>query len=166
MTRATHIPRKQVCSCKALLPTIAAYLTVPRARDERKHCGYSQPWYVALHYRISHGVDYTRQLAWKLAYVLKGLSKDDILDSYPTERLPIVAEMLNMTTELYSKTFSGEIAREALANKEKADRVDESEGGKGTQKAWFDVKKLSQLDINYRWSDIIHDDRICVRSSH
>lgn len=95
-------------------------------------------------------------LAWKIAYVLKGFSNDSVLESYSTERLPVVAEMLNMTTELHNKTYSGEVAREALASKDKADGLRED---KPERNGWFDVKKLSQLDVNYRWSDIVHDER-------
>ena len=100
-------------------------------------------------------------LAWKLSYVLNGISKDSILDSYPVERLPVIAEMLNITTDLYKRGFSGEIARRVLANGSATANADE---GQKKSQAWFSGKKLLQLDINYRWSDIVFDERFISSS--
>lgn len=45
-------------------------------------------------------------LAWKLSLVYKGLSLATLLDTYTTERIPVVAEMLNLTTGLLTKIRS------------------------------------------------------------
>jgi hypothetical protein len=39
-------------------------------------------------------------LAWKLSLVIKGIAKDQLLDSYELERLPIAQKVLNGTTRL------------------------------------------------------------------
>ncbi|TFY76138.1 hypothetical protein EWM64_g7872 [Hericium alpestre] len=44
-------------------------------------------------------------LSWKLALAVKGLAAPGLLDSYSEERLPVIKEMLNLTTALLNKTF-------------------------------------------------------------
>ena len=79
-------------------------------------------------------------LGWKLALVEKGLSPKDILTTYNSERLPVIAKMLELTTKLLKKTVN-----------EKADGEDAS--------AWKRGGELFQLGINYRWSEIVIDER-------
>ena len=114
--------------------------------------------------------------------------------------------MLDITTDLYKKTFNGEIARQSMGNLPEgrgkntgplsssaapggppkgAQGAGGPPGGMGTvgpggpggppgggpgrpggqggppqgSRAWFSGKKLLQLDINYRWSDIVYDER-------
>jgi len=43
-------------------------------------------------------------LGWKLALATKSLSSPHLLDSYSTERLPVIANMLELTKELLKKT--------------------------------------------------------------
>ncbi|KAK7018798.1 hypothetical protein VNI00_018228 [Paramarasmius palmivorus] len=45
-------------------------------------------------------------LAWKLALVEKGLSPRSLVDSYTTERLPLIAAMLDLTTKIFKKDIS------------------------------------------------------------
>ncbi|KAJ7583472.1 monooxygenase [Mycena floridula] len=73
-------------------------------------------------------------LGWKLTQVVRGLSSPDLLVTYSEERLPVIAEMLNKTTELHQKAFKRNI-------------VDDSH--------WQRSKSLDQLGINYRWSSIV-----------
>ncbi|KAJ6620567.1 FAD binding domain-containing protein [Mycena sp. CBHHK59/15] len=68
-------------------------------------------------------------LGWKLAYVVLSLSTSDLLSTYTEERLPVVAEMLDKTTELHKSTF-------------KADALDDR----------------SHWQLNYRWSSIVFHD--------
>jgi hypothetical protein len=71
-------------------------------------------------------------LSWKLALVCKGIAPPSLLDSYNEERLPIIAEMLQITTNLLNKTFSG-----------------------GAEKTMVRGKELRQLGVHYRSSRIV-----------
>ncbi|EKM55694.1 uncharacterized protein PHACADRAFT_94045, partial [Phanerochaete carnosa HHB-10118-sp] len=71
-------------------------------------------------------------LGWKLALVVKGHAPPALLPSYEIERIPVISAMLEITTDLFNRTF-GQI--------------------------WFRGRKLYQLDVNYRWSTIVLDER-------
>ena len=77
-------------------------------------------------------------LGWKLSLVYKGYASAAILDSYQEERLPVIAEMLGKTTEIYNKTMER--------------RGDISQIRRGTD--------LTQLGVNYRGCSIIGEDDI------
>ncbi|KAL0953958.1 hypothetical protein HGRIS_005119 [Hohenbuehelia grisea] len=81
-------------------------------------------------------------LGWKLALVIKGLAKDDLLESYNEERLPVIAAMLQITTKLFSKMFA--------VKQERFERE----------------KNMSQLGVNYRRSPIVIDDRSSDEVAH
>lgn len=75
-------------------------------------------------------------LAWKLSLVHKGLSPATLLDSYSPERLPVIAEMLNITTGVLHQmrnapTIEGAMQRE---------------------------KRMNMLGVNYRTSPIVVDE--------
>ncbi|KAG2113860.1 FAD binding domain-containing protein [Suillus discolor] len=73
-------------------------------------------------------------LGWKLALVEKGLADKSLLETYNAERLPVISEMLEMTTTILDqalKTDSITIARTPI---------------------------LFMLGINYRFSDIVLDE--------
>jgi len=76
-------------------------------------------------------------LGWKLALVYKGYSSPSLLDTYGEERLPVIAEMLGKTTELFNqaKVSGGEIKRGS---------------------------ELRQLAVNYRGSSIVYEDDVKV----
>ncbi|KAI3601150.1 putative monooxygenase [Moniliophthora roreri] len=76
-------------------------------------------------------------LAWKLGLVHKGLAPRSLLESYTTERLPVIAAMLEMTTVLMRKDFA------LTSNTERFERG-------------FETR---QLGITYRKSPIIVDER-------
>ena len=76
-------------------------------------------------------------LGWKLSLVYKGLSGPTLLDSYDSERLPVIAEMLNITTGIL-KRMHGSDSLEQVMNR-------------GNQ-------KLTMLGVNYRWSSIVIDE--------
>ena len=42
-------------------------------------------------------------LAWKLALAYKGLSPPSLLETYSTERIPVIAEMLDISSDLLKK---------------------------------------------------------------
>ena len=75
-------------------------------------------------------------LAWKVSLVYKGLSPLTLLDSYTTERLPVIAEMLNITTGTLNKLRSAPTIESAL----KRD------------------KKMNMLGVNCRSSPIVLDE--------
>ncbi|KAG8213559.1 hypothetical protein J3R82DRAFT_10212 [Butyriboletus roseoflavus] len=75
-------------------------------------------------------------LAWKLSLAHKGLSPATLLDSYTKERLPIVAEMLNITSGILQQI------REAPT----IDRAMERE------------KRMNMLGVNCRTSPIVLDE--------
>ncbi|TFK47960.1 monooxygenase [Heliocybe sulcata] len=80
-------------------------------------------------------------LGWKLALVCKGLSPLKLLTTYTEERLPVIQEMLQVTTKLLNKTV-----------------------GQGVdQSAWKRGGALNQLGVNYRWSSIVLDERTSVK---
>ncbi|EED83916.1 hypothetical monooxygenase [Postia placenta Mad-698-R] len=80
-------------------------------------------------------------LGWKLALVEKGLAKPQILVTYDEERMPVLREMLKLTTD--------------LLNKRTATRAD----GRGGELGLTNDDILKQLTINYRWSSIVLDER-------
>ncbi|OCH86094.1 hypothetical protein OBBRIDRAFT_814754 [Obba rivulosa] len=76
-------------------------------------------------------------LGWKLALVEKGLASPYLMSTYNDERLPVIAKMLNISTDLFDRAI--------------ADTADES--------AWDRSGQLLQLGIHYRWSPIVIDER-------
>ncbi|KAE9384847.1 hypothetical protein BT96DRAFT_929091 [Gymnopus androsaceus JB14] len=54
---------------------------------------------------MNSGAQDAINLAWKLALVEKNLGPKSILESYTAERVPVIAAMLEKTTELFKKTF-------------------------------------------------------------
>jgi hypothetical protein len=86
---------------------------------------------------MNSGIQDSFNLAWKLALVQKKLAPYSLLNTYNEERLPVIAEMLNKTTKILSKTF----------------------GGKASNEAWDRAGGLLQLGVNYRWSSIVLDER-------
>ncbi|KAH7930836.1 hypothetical protein BV22DRAFT_1124599 [Leucogyrophana mollusca] len=77
-------------------------------------------------------------LSWKIALVQKGLSPDSLLPTYTAERLPVIAEMLELTTELLDKTVR------------RTEALEESVLTRG--------QKLYMLGVNYRYSPIVVDE--------
>ncbi|KAJ7640717.1 FAD binding domain-containing protein [Mycena polygramma] len=82
-------------------------------------------------------------LGWKLALVANHRAPAALLDSYSAERLPVIAEMLKLTTALYEKTaVSSTRAGDAAAWEQASAR-----GG-----------ALGMLGVNTRGSTIVLDD--------
>ncbi|KAF9527743.1 FAD binding domain-containing protein [Crepidotus variabilis] len=87
---------------------------------------------------LNTGVQDGYNLAWKLALVLHGRVSPSLLDTYTSERVPVVAEMLNLTTQLFTKT---------LVIKD----------GSSDPSSFARERKLNQLGVNYRASRIVID---------
>ena len=79
-------------------------------------------------------------LGWKLSLAYKGYASTALLDSYQGERLPIIAEMLGKTTEIFNKMM------------ERRNDSTISLVGRGSD--------MTQLGVNYRGSSIIGEDDI------
>ncbi|KAF8712019.1 hypothetical protein AX14_013154 [Amanita brunnescens Koide BX004] len=75
-------------------------------------------------------------LVWKLSLVHKGLSAPTLLDSYDSERLPVIAEMLNITTGILNKVQASGSLENSMHREQ----------------------KLTMLGVNYRWSPIVIDE--------
>ncbi|KII91041.1 hypothetical protein PLICRDRAFT_174374 [Plicaturopsis crispa FD-325 SS-3] len=85
-------------------------------------------------------------LGWKLALVCKGLASASLLDTYSEERVPVIAQMLNKSTEALKKTMA------PVAGKDLS--------------AWQRSRELAQLGVNYRWSSIVLDDQAAAHTHH
>ncbi|KAG2103429.1 uncharacterized protein F5147DRAFT_838538 [Suillus discolor] len=60
---------------------------------------------------LNSGVQDAFNLGWKLALVQKGLADKSLLETYSAERLPVISEMLEMTTSILDKaTASGKLS--------------------------------------------------------
>ncbi|EJC99072.1 uncharacterized protein FOMMEDRAFT_113673 [Fomitiporia mediterranea MF3/22] len=94
-------------------------------------------------------------LAWKLALSLKGAASPRLLESYEKERLPVIAEMLKLTTKLLDQLINSGIDRGLTVQE-----APEKGSNKNTRdEGWFRDRKLLQLDIHYRWSPVVVDER-------
>jgi len=80
-------------------------------------------------------------LGWKLALAAKSLASPRVLDSYSTERLPVIANMLELTKELLQKTV----------------KLDSHDDIPEEDSPYRRGLKLYQLDINYRGGPIVVD---------
>ena len=85
-------------------------------------------------------------LAWKLALAHKKLAPPSLLSTYSAERLPVIAAMLQKTTELLDKTFQsfGNGAKQYVGY---------------AQDAWNRDSELYMFGVNYRGSSIVLDER-------
>ncbi|KAL1679499.1 FAD binding domain-containing protein [Schizophyllum commune] len=81
-----------------------------------------------------------------LALVHKKLAPLSLLNTYTSERLPVIAAMLQKTTELYNKTS-------------KAFKEHGAAYAKASDEMWERKSELQQLGVNYRGSDIVLDER-------
>lgn len=88
---------------------------------------------------LNSSVQDAANLGWKLALVVKGLASPALLDTYAEERLRVIAQMLELTTALYTKTFAGFTAG-----------VD--------AEAWTRGREMSMLGVNYYGSSIVREE--------
>ncbi|EJD01753.1 uncharacterized protein FOMMEDRAFT_126912 [Fomitiporia mediterranea MF3/22] len=96
-------------------------------------------------------------LAWKLALVIKNQSPPSLLDSYEHERMPVIVEMLQLTTDIFNKMSSRVETLKALKDaKDAKDSSTLSTNQESTMKRGW---TFTQLGINYRWSEVVFDER-------
>ncbi|KAH7928575.1 hypothetical protein BV22DRAFT_192143 [Leucogyrophana mollusca] len=87
---------------------------------------------------LNSGVQDAFNLSWKIALVEKGISPASLLSTYNTERLPVIAEMLGITTELLDRTVG---------------RTESTQ-----ENAFERGQRLYMLGVNYRFSPIVVDE--------
>jgi len=85
---------------------------------------------------MNTGIQDSFNLGWKLALVIKGLAPESLLDTFNEERLPVVAEMLDMTSLILKKTVEGNDLQDAMNR----------------------TGDVNQLGVNYRFSSIVVDE--------
>ncbi|EIN05286.1 hypothetical protein PUNSTDRAFT_55158 [Punctularia strigosozonata HHB-11173 SS5] len=85
---------------------------------------------------LNSGVQDAVNLGWKLALVAKGLAPTSLLSSYNEERLPVIREVLQLAGGLWTKMRSEEM------------------------KAFKRDSAVYMLEINYRWSEAVVDERL------
>ncbi|EIW84047.1 hypothetical protein CONPUDRAFT_151096 [Coniophora puteana RWD-64-598 SS2] len=82
---------------------------------------------------LNSSIQDTFNLSWKLALVYKSLAPPSLLETYTGERLPVIADMLNMTTKLMERQRTTAVSA----------------------KAWERGPHVYMLYVNYRTSDIV-----------
>ncbi|THH07808.1 hypothetical protein EW145_g3128 [Phellinidium pouzarii] len=119
---------------------------------------------------LNSGIQDSFNLAWKLALVISGSASPALLASYEEERLPVIGDMLFETTKLHRKVFvdkgdqgavqgiqdTMDILKQAAAPLTVSSPADEKTG---QGNPFFRRRKLFQLELNYRWSPIVLDER-------
>ncbi|KAH7913161.1 hypothetical protein BJ138DRAFT_1111701 [Hygrophoropsis aurantiaca] len=90
---------------------------------------------------LNSSVQDSFNLSWKLAIVAKALAATALLDTYTAERISVIAEILEITTELLNQA---------------------------TQKKRNDANsrlKLFMLGVNYRFSSIVVDEFVTEKAT-
>ncbi|QHS54467.1 FAD-dependent oxidoreductase [Mucilaginibacter sp. 14171R-50] len=101
---------------------------------------------------MNTGLQDAYNLGWKLAAVVNGQIKEDILGSYAAERVPVAKDLLNTTDHMFNvitsrSWFSGLLKRYVIPNALKLVWKNESMRG-------YFFKQVSQTGISYRDSKI------------
>lgn len=101
-------------------------------------------------------------LAWKFALGSKGLASPALLDSYEAQRMPATARMLNISTILFGNitgTVSAKTPAPQAPSAAALQAVKEAQKQNENESTWAKRRQLFQLDINYRWSGGVVDER-------
>ncbi|KAI6033332.1 FAD binding domain-containing protein [Pisolithus marmoratus] len=99
---------------------------------------------------MNSSVQDAANLAWKAALVYKGVSPASLLETYTTERLPVIAEMLGYTTEMHKLIRTPSLNADGGGNSKNV----ESNRERGLRRG----KNMYMLGVNYRTSPIVIDD--------
>lgn len=94
-------------------------------------------------------------LSWKLALVYKGLSPASLLDTYTAERLPVITEMLGLTTEILKRIHGESKAEDAQTS---TDGSDNAKVESNLERVKHRGKNMFMLGVNCRTSPIAVDD--------
>ncbi|KAI6105229.1 FAD binding domain-containing protein [Pisolithus croceorrhizus] len=140
-------PHARRCSC-----TQSSWWTRSELRYSR--CGRPNPLHVTI-----RQLTYRRQfnIAWKIAFVYKELSSAPLLDTYTTERLPVIAEMLGLTTQIHKQMF-GESGSEHTPQSIADRNGNPMNIGSNLERGMRRGKNVYMLGVNYRSSPIVVDE--------
>ena len=97
---------------------------------------------------MNTGIQDAYNLGWKLARVIKGKAPDELLDTYEEERMPVAREVLKSTNASTNLVVSRNPALQFVR-----DRTLSHVMGSGFVQETL-LKKVSQLDVNYRKSSL------------
>ncbi|KAI6018035.1 hypothetical protein PISMIDRAFT_690216 [Pisolithus microcarpus 441] len=103
-------------------------------------------------------------LSWKLALVYKGLSTASLLDTYTTERLPVITEMLGLTTEILKLTY-GESKTEDTHVASTGDSENAKKVESNLERAKHRGKNMYMLGVNCRTSPLVVDEFVPTPAS-
>ncbi|KAI0711174.1 FAD binding domain-containing protein [Cerioporus squamosus] len=94
-------------------------------------------------------------LGWKVALVHQGLASPELLATYQAERIPVIAQMLALTSNLYTRL----VHRKPEDSAKAASPTSASSAKDASDFLRWRHHALRQLDVNYRWSPIVFDAR-------
>ena len=97
---------------------------------------------------INTGIQDAYNLGWKLALVTKGKAPDELLDTYEEERMPVASEVLKGTNASTNLVVSRNPALRFVRDRTLSNVM----GSSFVQETL--LKRVSQLDVNYRKSSI------------
>lgn len=106
---------------------------------------------------MNSGMQDAVNLTWKLAMVYHGQASMGLMETYSEERVPVIAEMLSLSSALHFKAFG----------KPGASALDGAVGGAASREnrqvdnaeIMRRPKTLLQLGVNYRWSPVVLETR-------
>lgn len=99
---------------------------------------------------MNTGLQDAYNLAWKLAGVVNGQLKANILDSYAPERMPVAKTLLNTTDRAFSLIMSGNWFVRLLKKTLLPPLLKKLWSKQSLKEAFF--KRVSQINISYRHS--------------
>ncbi len=96
-------------------------------------------------------------LAWKVALVYKGLASPELLATYQTERIPVIAHVLAVTSNLYTRLVHRQ--QDDSTKTASTEPAPASSTKEATSFFKWRNNALRQLEVNYRWSPVVFDAR-------
>ncbi|GJE84771.1 FAD-dependent oxidoreductase [Phanerochaete sordida] len=106
---------------------------------------------------MNSGIQDAINLSWKLAAVYHGHASRQLLETYSEERVPVIAEMLNLSSKIHNLAF-GKPTKSALNGAIGGESAAE-EKEITNEEVMRRPKALLQLGVNYRWSPIVLETR-------
>lgn len=104
---------------------------------------------------MNTGLQDAYNLAWKLAYVIRGKAQARLLDSYEAERMPVAQALLRGTDRAFGMVVSDTALAAFLRTRVVANLASLAMRSKRIQR--FAFRAVSQVGIRYRDSPLSHD---------
>ncbi|KZV71983.1 hypothetical protein PENSPDRAFT_751360 [Peniophora sp. CONT] len=86
---------------------------------------------------LNSGLLDAHNLSWKLALVQKNLAPVSLLDTYEEERVPVIREMLRLTSTITAISYRTDAPNASI---------------------WKRPRSITQLGVHSRWSSIVRDE--------